>query len=71
MTATGESCNIVPTLPLTKRLIRHGNSVGIIIDQAVLKQVGWAQDMEVEIRVDGRTIVLLPVAKKGKKLETR
>lgn len=45
-------------MPLVKRVTRHGNSSGVILDQPILKQVGWDTGTEVELRVEGETIVL-------------
>ena len=45
-------------MPLVKRVTRHGNSSGIILDQPILKQVGWDTGTEVELRVEGETIIL-------------
>lgn len=38
--------------------MKHGNSSGVILDQPVLKQVGWENGTEVEVRVEGASIVL-------------
>lgn len=45
-------------MPLIKKVTRHGNSSGVILDQPILKQVGWETGTEVELRVDGETIIL-------------
>jgi antitoxin component of MazEF toxin-antitoxin module len=45
-------------MPLIKKVTRHGNSSGIILDQPILKQVGWDTGTEVELRVEGETIIL-------------
>ena len=45
-------------MPLVKRVTRHGNSSGVILDQPILKQVGWEMGTEVELRVEGETIIL-------------
>ena len=45
-------------MALIKRMSRVGNSAGMTFDQPVLKQVGWEIGTEVEIRVEGETIVL-------------
>lgn len=45
-------------MPLVKKVMKHGNSSGVILDQPVLKQVGWENGTEVEVRVDGESIVL-------------
>ena len=45
-------------MPLVKAITKHGNSAGIILDQALLKVVGWDIGTEVELQVKGRSIVL-------------
>jgi antitoxin component of MazEF toxin-antitoxin module len=43
---------------LTKRLNPVGNSLGLTFDRPVLKQVGWEQGAEIELLVQGDTILL-------------
>jgi antitoxin component of MazEF toxin-antitoxin module len=45
-------------MPLVKPITKHGNSAGIIIEQTILKMVGWEVGTEVEIRVSEDSIVL-------------
>jgi antitoxin component of MazEF toxin-antitoxin module len=45
-------------MALIKRVSRVGNSAGMTFDQPVLKQVGWELGTEVELRVEGETIIL-------------
>jgi antitoxin component of MazEF toxin-antitoxin module len=45
-------------VPLVKKVTKHGNSSGVILDQPILKQVGWETGTEVEVRVEGVTIIL-------------
>ena len=45
-------------MPLVKKVTRHGNSSGVILDQPILKQVGWDAGTEVELRVEGESIIL-------------
>ena len=45
-------------MPLVKKVTRHGNSSGVILDQPILKQVGWDTGTEVEVRVEGEAIIL-------------
>jgi antitoxin component of MazEF toxin-antitoxin module len=45
-------------MALIKAITKHGNSAGIILDQAILKLVGWDVGTEVEIHVKGDSIVL-------------
>jgi antitoxin component of MazEF toxin-antitoxin module len=47
---------------MRKKLVKQGNSYGIIINQALLDLVGLTGDSrEVEITTDGRSIMLTPV----------
>ena len=45
-------------MPLVKPLTKHGNSAGIIIDQTLLKMLGWKVGTDVEIRVSDDALVL-------------
>ena len=45
-------------MPLVKRVSRQGNSKSVILDQPVLRQVGWDEGTEVEVRVKGEAIIL-------------
>jgi antitoxin component of MazEF toxin-antitoxin module len=45
-------------MPLVKPITKHGNSAGIILEQTILKLVGWEVGTEVEIRVVDDSIVL-------------
>jgi antitoxin component of MazEF toxin-antitoxin module len=46
-------------MPLVKPITKHGNSAGIILDQTILKMVGWEVGTEVEVRVSGDSVVLV------------
>jgi antitoxin component of MazEF toxin-antitoxin module len=45
-------------MPLVKPITKHGNSAGIILEQTILKLVGWDVGTEVEIQVNESSIVL-------------
>jgi antitoxin component of MazEF toxin-antitoxin module len=45
-------------MALVKAITKHGNSAGIILDQAILKVVGWDIGTDVELQVRGHSIVL-------------
>jgi antitoxin component of MazEF toxin-antitoxin module len=45
-------------MALTKRLNPVGNSAGLTFDKPILKQVGWERGDEIELRVEGETIIL-------------
>jgi antitoxin component of MazEF toxin-antitoxin module len=38
---------------VVKAVTKHGNSAGIILEQTILKMLGWEVGDEVEIRVAG------------------
>lgn len=45
-------------MALVKRVSRQGNSASVILDQPVLKQVGWETGTEVEVRVADGAVIL-------------
>ena len=45
-------------MALVKTITKHGNSAGIILDQTLLKVLGWEVGTEVEIQVKKDAIVL-------------
>lgn len=45
-------------MALTKRITPVGNSAGFIFDKPVLKQVGWEVGTEVEVKVQGESLIL-------------
>ena len=45
-------------MPLVKPITKHGNSAGIILEQTILKMVGWDVETDVEIRVSDDSVVL-------------
>ena len=45
-------------MALVKAIARHGNSAGIILQQTILKIVGWEVGTEIEIHVREDSIVL-------------
>ena len=50
-------------MPLVKKLVRIGNSRGIILPQTILDQLDW-QNEEVELKVDGDTLIVAPANKR-------
>ena len=46
--------------PLIKNITQIGNSKGIIVPQAVLEQLGWDRGGQVELKVDGQNLLVLP-----------
>ena len=47
-------------MPLVKKLIRVGDSTGVILDPEILRQVDIEPDSEVEISVEDSVIVIRP-----------
>lgn len=45
-------------MALTKRLNPVGNSAGLTFDKPILKQVGWERGDEIEMQIEGETIIL-------------
>jgi len=45
---------------VVKKVVAIGNSAGVIVYQAILKQVDWKVGTEVNVRVAGHRIVLSP-----------
>jgi antitoxin component of MazEF toxin-antitoxin module len=49
------------------KLVQIGNDVGVLLDRALLDQLGWADDEEVQIEVKGREIWVTPTLRKVKR----
>lgn len=47
-------------MPLVKKLIRVGDSTGVILDRTILRRVDIEPDSEVEVSVEGNAIVIRP-----------
>ena len=50
--------------PLVKTLSPIGNSLGLIIDKAILDLLGIARDTPLEIKTDGEALIIRPVRAK-------
>ena len=46
---------------MTKKLVQHGNSAGLILDKPILELLNVTMDTPLEITTDGRSIVISPV----------
>ena len=46
---------------MIKRLTRHGNSLALIIDKAVLELLRITRDTPLEVSTDGTALVVTPV----------
>lgn len=45
-------------MPLVKKLIRLGDSTGVILDPEILRQVDVEPDSDVEMSVEGKAIII-------------
>lgn len=46
---------------MIKKLVRHGNSRALIIDRALLEVLHIGEKAEVEVRTDGKSLIITPV----------
>jgi antitoxin component of MazEF toxin-antitoxin module len=46
---------------LVRKLSQIGNSKGLILPQTVLEMLGWDVDAEVEMKIEGKKLVVSPV----------
>ncbi len=51
-------------MALIKKLTSIGNSKGIILPQTVLDQLEWEGDSEIELKIEGRKLILARARKK-------
>jgi antitoxin component of MazEF toxin-antitoxin module len=47
--------------PLIKNITPIGNSKGIILPQSVLEQLGLEKGGQVELRIDGKSLLVVPI----------
>ena len=45
---------------MIKSLIKHGNSVALIIDRPILAMLGMRPKSKVDLRTDGKVLVVAP-----------
>lgn len=45
---------------MIKRLTKHGNSLALVIDKALLELLSISADTPLEIRTDGRALMISP-----------
>ena len=45
---------------MRKKLVRHGNSRALVIDKAILELLKIDDDTEVDVSVNGQTLVITP-----------
>lgn len=51
---------------MTKKLIRHGNSLALVIDKPILDLLQISEDTPLELTSDGDRILVSPVRGKGR-----
>ena len=51
-------------MALVKKLTTIGNSKGIILPQTVLDQLEWEGDAEIELKIEGKKLILAPARKR-------
>ncbi len=59
--------NVVTEVLVIKKLIRHGNSLALVIDKPVLDLLKITEDTSLEIEThDGRSLSIKPLSSSGK-----
>ena len=56
---------------LTKTLVRHGNSLALVIDRPILDLLGIGEGSELSIRTDGNCLILTPVPAADRRAKVR
>jgi antitoxin component of MazEF toxin-antitoxin module len=46
---------------LIKKLVRHGNSLAIVIERSVIKLLGADEKTLFDVTTDGKTLILNPI----------
>ena len=52
---------------MTKRLTKHGNSLALVIEKPVLELLKINEKTDLEISIDGNTLIIRPANKQYKK----
>ena len=52
---------------MSKRLLAIGNSKGLILDEPLLDQLGITQETELDIKTDGKSIIVTPIARERRR----
>lgn len=55
-------------MPMRKKLTAIGNSLGVVIEKPILELLGIGRDTELEMRTDGRLLILEPVPQRKKRV---
>lgn len=56
---------------LTKTLIKHGNSLALVIDKPILEMLGIGAETPLQISTDGDALMISPVRDKARQAEVR
>lgn len=56
---------------LTKTLIKHGNSLALVIDKPILEMLGIGADTPLKICTDGDALLISPVRDEARQAELR
>ncbi len=49
---------------MIKKLVQHGNSSALVIEKSILELLDITPDTPLNIRTDGKSLILTPVSKK-------
>ncbi len=56
---------------MTKTLIRHGNSLALVIDKPILEMLGISADTPLEVTTNGDALLVSPVRDKARQKKLR
>jgi len=56
---------------LTKTLIKHGNSLALVIDKPILEMLGIGAETPLRISTDGDALMISPVRNKARQAELK
>jgi len=48
---------------MTKRLVKHGNSLALLIEKPILKILGIDEQTDLQIRIEGNSLIIETTAK--------
>ena len=55
-------------MPMRKKLTAIGNSLGVVIEKPILELLDIDRDTELEMRTDGKLLILEPVRQRRKRV---
>jgi antitoxin component of MazEF toxin-antitoxin module len=56
------------TMPMRKKLTAIGNSLGVVIEKPILELLDIDRDTELEMRTDGKLLIIEPVRQRRKRV---